>query len=65
MRDCPTRHNDLRLTFATLVHKGGAAPDQIQLSLGHGSICLTQRYLGIEQDLKDAPGDHSGLKIAK
>jgi integrase len=55
--------NDLRLTFATLAHKGGSTLDQIQLSLGHGSIRVTQRDLGIAQDLKNAPGDHLGLRL--
>lgn len=57
--------NDLRLTFATLAHKGGASLDQIQLALGHSSIQDTQRLLNIEQDLTDAPGDHLGLTLRK
>jgi len=57
--------HDLRRTFAKLAHKGGSAIDQIQLSLGHGSIKTTERYLGVEQDLTDAPCDHLGLKLAK
>ena len=55
--------HDLRRTFAKLAHKGGAALDQIQLSLGHGSIQTTERYLGVEQDLTDAPCDHLGLRL--
>lgn len=55
--------HDLRRTFAKLAHKGGAALDQIQLSLGHGSIQTTERYLGVEQDLTDAPCDHLGLRV--
>lgn len=55
--------HDLRRTFAKLAHKGGAAVDQIQLSLGHESIQTTEEYLGIEQDLTDAPCDHLGLRI--
>ena len=55
--------HDLRRTFAKLAHKGGSALDQIQLSLGHGSIQTTERYLGIEQDLMDAPCDHLGLRL--
>jgi site-specific recombinase XerD len=47
--------HDLRRTFAKLAHKGGAAIDQIQLSLGHESIQTTEEYLGVEQDLTDAP----------
>jgi len=55
--------HDLRRTFAKLAHKGGAGLDQIQLSLGHSSIQTTERYLGVEQDLTDAPCDHLGLKM--
>lgn len=56
--------HDLRRTFAKLAHKGGAAIDQIQLSLGHESIQTTEEYLGIEQDLTDAPCDHLGLRLS-
>src|SRR5918998_1786455 len=56
--------HDLRRTFAKLAHRGGAAIDQIQLSLGHESIQTTEEYLGVEQDLTDAPCDHLGLRIS-
>jgi integrase/recombinase XerD len=55
--------HDLRRTFAKLAHKGGSGLDQIRLSLGHGSIQTTERYLGTEQDLTDAPCDHLGLRL--
>jgi site-specific recombinase XerD len=55
--------HDLRRTFAKLAYKGGAAIDQIQLSLGHESIQTTEEYLGVEQDLTDAPCDHLGLRL--
>ena len=55
--------HDLRRTFAKLAHKGGAGFDQIQLSLGHASIGTTERYLGVEQDLTDAPCDRLGLRL--
>ena len=55
--------HDLRRTFAKLAHKGGAGLEQIQLSLGHASIKTTERYLGIEQSLTDAPCDHLGLNL--
>lgn len=55
--------HDLRRTFAKLAHKGGAGVDQIQLSLGHASIKTTERYLGVEQDLTDAPADRLGLRL--
>lgn len=55
--------HDLRRTFAKLAHKGHAAIEQIQISLGHSSIQTTERYLGIEQDLSDAPCDHLGIRF--
>jgi integrase len=55
--------HDLRRTFAKLAHKGRAALEQIQLSLGHASIQTTERYLGVRQDLQDAPCDHLGLRL--
>lgn len=57
--------HDLRRTFAKLAHKGGSSIDQIQLSLGHDSIQTTEKYLGVEQDLADAPCDHLGLRLTK
>ena len=55
--------HDLRRTFAKLAYKGGSALDQIQLSLGHASLKTTERYLGVEQDLTDAPCDRLGLRL--
>lgn len=55
--------HDLRRTFAKLAHKGGAGLDQIQLSLGHASIKTTEKYLGVSQNLTDAPCDHLGLTL--
>ena len=55
--------HDLRRTFAKLAHKGKSGLEQIQLSLGHASITTTERYLGVRQDLTDAPCDHLGLTI--
>jgi len=53
--------HDLRRTFARLAHEGDAHLEQIQLSLGHGSVVTTELYLGLQQDLRDAPCDHLGL----
>jgi site-specific recombinase XerD len=50
-----------RRTYAKLAHKGGSPIEQIQYSLGHQSIQTTEIYLGIEQNLIDAPCDHLGL----
>lgn len=55
--------HDLRRTFAKLAHKGGAGVDQIQLTLGHSSLKTTENYLGIEQDLTNAPCDALGLRL--
>ena len=54
--------HDLRRTYGKLAHKGGARIEQIQLSYGHASLTTTERYLGIDRDLEDAPCDHLGLK---
>jgi integrase len=54
--------HDVRRTFAKLAHKGRAPLEQIQLSLGHASIQTTERYLGVAQDLTDAPCDHLGIR---
>jgi integrase len=56
--------HDLRRTFAKLAHKGNAALDQIQLSLGHSSIETTQLYLGLQLNLQDAPCDHLGIHVS-
>ena len=40
-----------------------AALEQIQLSLGQASIQTTERYLGVRQDLHDAPCDRLGLDV--
>ena len=55
--------HDLRRTWAKLAHKGGAALEQIQLSLGHASIQTTEAYLGVDQDLSTAPADLLGLNL--
>ena len=55
--------HDLRRTFAKLAHQGHAPLEQIQISLGHASIQTTERYLGIQQNLSDAPCDHLGLRV--
>ena len=55
--------HDLRRTFAKLAHRGHSPLEQIQLSLGHASVQTTERYLGLEQDLVDAPCDHLGLRL--
>jgi integrase len=55
--------HDLRRTYAKLAHKGGAKLDQIQLSLGHASLTMTERYLGVHQDLNDAPCDYIRLDL--
>ena len=55
--------HDLRRTYARLAHQGRAKLEQIQLSLGHASVQTTERYLGVKQDLADAPCDRLGMKL--
>ena len=56
--------HDLRRTGAKLAHKAGEPIEQIQLVLGHSSIKTTELYLGVQQDLADAPCDKFGLNMA-
>ena len=53
--------HDCRRTFAKLARAGGAPIEQIQYSLGHDSIRTTEIYLGVFQNLMDAPCDHLGI----
>lgn len=53
--------HDLRRTFAKLAHFCRAPLEQIQISLGHASIQTTECYLGLKQNLHDAPCDRLGL----
>jgi hypothetical protein len=54
----------IHLSFARLAHLGKAPLEQIQLSLGHASVVTTELYLGIKQNLHDAPWDRLGLAPA-
>lgn len=62
--EIPCAPHDARRTMAQLAHLGGCAIEQIQLTLGHSSITTTQRYLGMKQNLIDAPCDHLGISVA-
>jgi len=55
--------HDLRRTFAHLAFEHKAPLDQIQLTLGHASIQTTERYLGIKQNLHNAPCDKIPLEL--
>jgi site-specific recombinase XerD len=55
--------HDLRRTFAKLADKGGSPLAQIQRTLGHASIQTTERYIGYELDLQNAPSDYVQLEF--
>jgi integrase len=55
----------LRRTAAKLMRAGGASIEQISLVLGHASIDVTKKYLGVELDLQDAATDRIGLKLGR
>ncbi len=59
----PISPHDLRRTFAKLAHRAAAPLEQIQQSLGHASVTTTEQYLGLQQDLVDAPGDRIKLPL--
>ena len=54
--------HDLRRTYARLAYDGGSTLEQIQLSLAHYSVVTTEKYVGVQQDLKNGPCDHLGIK---
>ena len=56
-RDGDLAPHDLRRTAAKLCRAKGGELEQIQFLLGHESILTTERYLGSEQDLKNAVND--------
>lgn len=43
--------------------KGGAAIEQISINLGHANIQTTERYLGVNLDLQNAPSDCIDLSV--
>ncbi|MEI9974608.1 MAG: hypothetical protein WDO73_22715 [Ignavibacteriota bacterium] len=49
------RPHDARRTFARLAFYGGSGMEQVSLSLGHSSVTVTERYIGVRLDLADAP----------
>lgn len=59
----PLAPHDLRRTYGRLAHEGGARLEQIKISFGHASVRTTEKYLGVQQHLADAPCDHLRLKI--
>ena len=56
--------HDLRRSYAKLARKNGAAIEQIQITLGHASLATTQRYLGTDLDLENAPSDAIMIRLA-
>jgi integrase len=52
-----------RRSFARLAYLGQSPLEQIQLSLGHASVMTTENYLGVKQNLTDAPCDRLGLML--
>jgi integrase len=56
----PQSPQEFRKNGAQRESRPGADP----ISLGHSSVQTTERYLGVEQDLQDAPCDHLGLKLS-
>lgn len=50
--------HDLRRTYAKLARAAGAPLEQIQITLGHESLAVTQQYLGTDIDYQNAPSDY-------
>jgi site-specific recombinase XerD len=54
--------HDLRRSFAQMARRANASIEQIQMSLGHASVATTEKYLGVRQNLEDAPSDRIKLR---
>jgi hypothetical protein len=52
--------HDLRRTFAKLAIR---PPNRSSSASDNVSIQTTERYLGVSQDLTDAPCDHLGIRL--
>jgi integrase len=57
------RPHDARRTFARLAFYGGSGMEQVSLSLGHSSVTVTERYIGVRLDLANAPCDNLGIGL--
>jgi site-specific recombinase XerD len=55
--------HDLRRTAAKLMLQGGASLEQISLILGHSSLDVTKKYLGVELELTNSATDKIPLKL--
>jgi site-specific recombinase XerD len=55
--------HDLRRTAAKLMLKGGAKLEQISLILGHTSLDVTKKYLGVDLELTNAATDKIELSL--
>jgi site-specific recombinase XerD len=55
--------HDLRRTAAKLMLAGGAKLEQISITLGHSSLEVTKKYLGVDLDLQNAATDRIGLEV--
>jgi site-specific recombinase XerD len=56
--------HDLRRTCARPCHGGGGELEQIQFLLGHASVQTTERYIGCNQNLKEAVNDRFAISVA-
>jgi integrase len=58
------RPHDLRRTYGNWPIGEERKLSKFNFPYGHASLTTTERYLGMEQDLEDAPCDHLGLTTA-
>jgi integrase len=53
--------HDLRRTCAKLCRRNGGKLEQIQYLMGHATLLTTEKYLGGQQHIGNAPNDHLNL----
>jgi|GEM_PF-1547750 hypothetical protein len=58
-----TGNASIRRTHSKLAHKAGCPIEEIQAALGRASIMVTERYLGLKQNLAKGPGDYIDLGL--
>jgi hypothetical protein len=58
-------HHDLRSRCARFCHLCGGELERIHFLLGHASVQTTERYIGCQQNLREAVNDRFEISVVK